>query len=183
MKLRIAFPFILILSSMLLAACGLGVNAAKPSPTADPQKAMLAYAQCMRAHGVDMPDPNGGAMTFKNVDPATMDAAQNACKSKLKGQNPKGLSPKEQAQMRDAAVKYAQCMREHGIDMPDPQFSGNGAVQRLGGNVDPSSAEFQAADKACNKYLPNRPGMTTHVGSGGGPGSGSGGTFSVQGPN
>jgi hypothetical protein len=77
-------------------------------------------------------------------------------------------------------VKYAQCMRQHGIDMPDPQFSGNGAIQRLGGNVDPTSAEFQAADKACNHYLPFRPGMsTTHSGSG----SGSGGSFSVQGPN
>src|SRR5919109_1855174 len=27
---------------------------------------------------------------------------------------------------RDAALAFAQCMRDHGVDMPDPQFSGDG---------------------------------------------------------
>src|SRR4051794_41636505 len=37
------------------------------------------------------------------------------------------------ADMRQAALKYAQCMRKHGIDMPDPQFSKGGMSMRIGG--------------------------------------------------
>jgi hypothetical protein len=41
-------------------------------------------------------------------------------------------------------------MREHGIDMPDPQFGSNGEVQqRIGGNIEPTDQKFQAAQKAC----------------------------------
>jgi hypothetical protein len=173
-KLRIAFPIITILLSIALSACGIGANAAKPSPTADPQKAMLAFAQCMRDHGVNLPDPGSTSGPVQlNVDPTTMDAAQNACKSKLKGQNLKTPSAAEQARMRDALLKFSACMRAHGINMPDPQFSGNGAILRGGADssIDPNSAEFQAAQKACEKNLPNNgKGLSTTQGGSGGSG-------------
>jgi hypothetical protein len=144
---------------------------------------MLAFAQCMRAHGVDMPDPgSGGNVTIGSagnpVDQATMEAAQNACKSKL----PKGghqPSAAEQKQFQDAAIKFAQCMRQHGVDMPDPTFSssGGGALvqQSLGNGVDPTSAEFQAAQKACQSLLPNRGGSGTVTSGSGGFGLSGGG--------
>jgi hypothetical protein len=59
--------------------------------------------------------------------------------------------------MEDAAVEYAECMRENGIDMPDPQVS-DGRV-RVGGpggggaGFDPNSEEFQAAQEACQSIL------------------------------
>ena len=36
--------------------------------------------------------------------------------------------------MQEQALAFAQCMREHGIDMPDPQFGndGNGATVGIG---------------------------------------------------
>jgi len=157
---------------MTVSGCGIGAAAAKPSPTPDPQKAMLAWAQCMRDHGVNLPDPgsNGSGQAVQlNVDPATMDAAQNACKSKLKGQNLKTPSAAEQARMRDALVKFSECMRAHGINMPDPQFNGNGATIRAGdSSIDPNSAEFQAAQKACQKNLPGKGMLSTSGGSGSG---------------
>ena len=175
MKIRLVPLFVTILSSIALSACGLGVNAAKPTPTPDPQKAMLAFAQCMRDHGVDLPDPGSksGPVQF-NADPTTMDAAQNACKSLLKGQDFKGPSAAEQAKMRDQLIKFSQCMRAHGINMPDPTFSGNGATVRVGpgdaNSIDPNSSEFQAAQKACEKNLPgNGKGMVTTRGSASGP--------------
>lgn len=176
MKVRFGFPLVTLLFAIALSACGIGVNAAKPSPTPDPQKAMLAFAQCMREHGVDLPDPGSGGGPVKlNVDPTTMDAAQNACKSLLKGQDFKQPSAAEQAKMRDALLKFSACMRAHGINMPDPTFSGNGATIRAADpsdpGMDPNSAEFQAAQKACEKNLPgNGKGMVTS--RGGGPGSG-----------
>ena len=33
-----------------------------------------------------------------------------------------------EADLQDGALKFAQCMREHGVDMPDPQFSEDGAM-------------------------------------------------------
>jgi hypothetical protein len=171
-KVRLVLPVVTLLFSITLSACGIGVNAAKPSPTPDPQKAMLAFAQCMRNHGVDLPDPGStSGPTQINVDPTTMDAAQNACKSLLKGQDFKGPSAAEQARMRDQLVKFSACMRAHGVNMPDPTFSGNGAnvIVRAGdpGTMDPNSAEFQAAQKACEKNLP-KGGMFSSSGPGGG---------------
>lgn len=177
MKLRLVSPILAIVVSMALSACAIGANAAKPSPTPDPQKAMLAYAQCMRDHGVNLPDPGSGGSgpVQLNVDPTTMDAAQNACKSKLKGQNLNTMSAAEQARMRDSLIKFSQCMRAHGINLPDPTFNANGATIRGGpdSGIDPNSAEFQAAQKACQKNLPAKgQGLVTSGSSGGGLSSG-----------
>jgi hypothetical protein len=174
-KVRLVSPLVTILVALTLSACGIGVNAAKPTPTPDPQKAQLAFAQCMRDHGVDLPDPGSKSGPVQlNVDPTTMDAAQNACKSLLKGQDFKGPSAAEQAKMRDALIKFSQCMRAHGINLPDPTFSGNGAMVRAAPGdttLDPNSAEFQAAQKACQKNLPgNGKGMVTTNGAGAGSG-------------
>ena len=166
MKYRLPLALLALTFSLALSACGINVNAAHPTPTPDPEKAMLAFTQCMRAHGVDMPDPGAnGNVTIGSagnpVDQATMEAAQKACQSKL----PKGghqPSAAEQKQFQDQAIKFAQCMRAHGVDMPDPTFSssGGGAMVRqdLGNGVDPTSQQFQDAQKACQSVLPGRAG-------------------------
>jgi len=55
----------------------------------------------------------------------------------------------------NAAVKYSQCMREHGVpEFPDPV---NGRLQlevRKGGTLDPESASFKAAQTACKDLEP-----------------------------
>ena len=49
-------------------------------------------------------------------------------------------------------VKYAQCMRSHGvIDFPDP--SSNGTIS-VGGTVS-QSPQYPVADETCHKLLPN----------------------------
>jgi hypothetical protein len=56
---------------------------------------------------------------------------------------------------------YAQCMRTHGIgDFPDPSAGPNGGAgfkirASAGSDLDPNSPTYQAADKACHKFLPN----------------------------
>src|SRR3954453_3830860 len=81
-----------------LAACG----SEKPTSSGttggkDPKKAMLAYAKCMRAHGVDMPDPqfdgNRVKMTGpRNVNKDTMRAADKACASIRESVEPPEMS-------------------------------------------------------------------------------------------
>lgn len=52
---------------------------------------------------------------------------------------------------QERGLKFAQCMRELGIDIPDPQ---DGRVEiRLPEGVDPQKA--QAAMQQCKQYLPN----------------------------
>ena len=110
------------------------------------------FAKCMREHGVDMPDPKPGgdgkgmAVTLgaEGADKGKVDAAQNACKHLLpNGGEMKPPSPEELDKMR----KDAQCMRQHGVDMPDPDPSGKGTMRIGGDGFD--QKKFDDAAKAC----------------------------------
>jgi hypothetical protein len=73
-------------------------------------------------------------------------------------------------------LSFAKCMREHGVDMPDPQFSenGGGGFFPAGpgggqGGVNPDSPTFREAQKACGEILenalPDRPGAAGRGGT------------------
>jgi hypothetical protein len=52
-------------------------------------------------------------------------------------------------------AQFASCMRTHGEpNFPDPDSQGNLTITPSAG-IDPSSSRFQAAQRACAKYLPN----------------------------
>src|SRR5256885_9455313 len=67
-------------------------------------------------------------------------------------------SPSSKAAMRDAAVKYSQCMRENGVkNFPDPQPDGGLLIKAgPGTGIDPQSPAFKAAQEACKKYQPKQ---------------------------
>lgn len=131
---------------------------------AEREDAMLEFAECMREHGVDMPDPTEDGGIRISATPETqdeMEAAQEACQPILEetmGERPQ-LSPEEEAQMRDEMLAFTECMREHGVDMPDPEFGDGGEVRvRVGGGdgsggPPPDDDEFQAAQEACRDEL------------------------------
>ncbi len=147
---------------------------ASPSASLDPEDAPFAFAKCMREHGIDMPDPEtapGGGFSQRiggdRVDPEKMQAAQEACQDILEqamGER-RDLDPEE----LDKLVEFAQCMREHGVDMPDPGTNGKGGIifrvngssgdsddqpdKDFSGGIDPDSPEFQAAQDACGSIL------------------------------
>jgi hypothetical protein len=52
---------------------------------------------------------------------------------------------------REAALNYARCMREHGVDMPDPTFDGGGIKQKVPKPKLPKP-KLQEAERACSKY-------------------------------
>ena len=93
---------------------------------------MLAYAQCMRSHGVaNFPDPNGqGVIQGSGINPgsASFQAADKDCRHLLpNGGQP---SPAQQAKALAQALKFSQCMRSHGIsDFPDPQSQPGGGIR------------------------------------------------------
>src|SRR5262245_61454693 len=65
-------------------------------------------------------------------------------------------APEDAATGEPDLQAFAECMRENGIaDFPDP---GPDGVSLAGTGVDPESAEFQAAQAACQDLMPPRPG-------------------------
>ena len=151
----------------------------------DPQDAALEFVKCMREHGVDMPDPTAGGGIQLRVTPggaAKAEKAQKACQSILEKAAPK-LTEEQQNVMQDAALAFARCMRQHGVDVPDPKF-GNGGItmetrnKRGGTGPDLNDPQFKAAQQACQPIvdraareagLPKADGPSTE--RSGGPGS------------
>jgi hypothetical protein len=128
------------------------------SPTDSTGKSAVAYARCMRSHGVrNFPDPDSdGHFNAKpGLGSPQLQAAQKACQDLLPGGGSLtagggSLTPQQQAQM----LKYARCMRAHGItNFPDPTSKGLGLSP--GDGIDPNSPQFEAAGKACQSLLPN----------------------------
>jgi hypothetical protein len=139
--------------------------AKKDTSKANAEDAGLAFARCMREHGVDMPDPDasggGGMVTFGgtsasgtkiDVDMQKFQDADKACRDLLGDAGPQKMSPKQQQEAQDQALGFSRCMREHGVNMPDPTFGGQGQVtMRIDGasGIDPSDPKFEAAQQAC----------------------------------
>jgi hypothetical protein len=166
----IALP--LVAASLLLAACGGGSKDPGTGESAS-ERAGLNFARCMREHGVDMPDPGPQGQIRIQATPGTrskVDAAQRACSHYLRNLA-RTASPQQRQAMQDAALKYARCMRSHGVDFPDPKFTGGG-VQFGGPGVNPDSPAFQQADEACRKFMPDggKGRVTQKAGGASGPG-------------
>jgi hypothetical protein len=52
-------------------------------------------------------------------------------------------------------VKYADCMRAHGVpNFPDPSAGGGGVQIQTGSGINPFSPSFKAAQESCAKLLP-----------------------------
>jgi len=131
----------------------------------------------MRAHGITaFPDPNSQGGISLNTEQGTgiapkspqFKTAFHACTPLLPPTSP--LSPTGQAAARAQALKFAQCMRTHGIsDFPDPNGQGEIAIQpKQGSDLDPNNPRFRAANQACQHYKPGGPGASQSTSGGGG---------------
>jgi hypothetical protein len=53
----------------------------------------------------------------------------------------------------DGAVEFAQCMRDNGVDVPDPQQGEGGMVRLARGAFDPSDPAVERARGRCERHL------------------------------
>lgn len=154
-------------TASLVVACGGEEKPTTSSPASAADKnrqALLDYARCMRENGIDMPDPQfeGGRVTMRaggpgqKMNPDDMRKAEKACAKYQDAIEPPEMSDEDKAEMKEAALANAKCMRENGVpDFPDPTFDENGGAQiRMRGNIDPESPKFQKAMKACEDTMP-----------------------------
>lgn len=142
---------------MTAAAIALAVAACSSSPAATSGSSKyqkdVAFAQCMRSHGEpSFPDPssNGGFQLPASVESnsSQFDSANNACKNLL----PNGgqISAAETQKLLNNLLKFAQCMRAHGIsNFPDPVQVGSAAEIALPPGMATTSPQFAAAQQAC----------------------------------
>jgi hypothetical protein len=156
-------PFLLVpcaLASLALAACGGSGSNPNASSKTDNEQQALNFTRCMREHGVHISTPNGpggGPINVTGTNPQVMEAAQKACARYRPQGGPEKLSPAERAAREDAVQSFARCMRSHGIDV---QAQTQGGAVRIGVHMNNAKENpaFQAAQKACESYLPKPPG-------------------------
>ena len=153
-------------------------ESAAPAASVDPEEAMLAFTKCMKEHGVDVQmsivteGSGGGGVQIGGpdagtevqpptgeFDPKAMEDADKACRDLLPAGGMLGdPNATMDPALADQMLKFAQCMRDNGVDFPDPQFSGGGVSIQVGGGedgaIDPMSRTFQVAQEACGKELP-----------------------------
>jgi hypothetical protein len=127
-----------------------------PGGSQDERQADLAYARCMRQHGINLPDPKaGGQRTVWELPPGIsrddpkFQMARQACRQyRENGGEVQRPSPQQQQEM----LAFARCMRRHGIDMPDP--SPDGSLPDRGRGLNPDDPKFKAAERACPGFRP-----------------------------
>jgi hypothetical protein len=163
---------------LTLVACGQDpddpgiatADGAKPSASAsnaaksdhDPQK----WADCMEKNGVHVMVANngkggtttrvGGGPGSKPMDKGKMEKAAAACKQYEPEGGPSAGGPPMSKADQQKFLKFAQCMRDHGVPMQDPKFEGGGAQLGITSNKGQhlEDGKVQAAQKACESNLP-----------------------------
>lgn len=80
----------------------------------------LAFAECMREQGIDMPDPGSGGSQIEAGSGAGFQEAAATCFDKL-GEPPAGSGgARPSEEQHQIFLDMAACFREHGLDVPDP---------------------------------------------------------------
>ncbi|MFF8607774.1 hypothetical protein ACF06X_17730 [Streptomyces sp. NPDC015346] len=139
--------------SLLTTAC----SGEKPEATTVSEEGKkadqaLEHRKCLREQGLDVPEPKPGeegvGLTIggDGMSKEKMEKAFKACRDKGGAGMGKELTQAD----KDKMIKYAQCMRKNGFDMPDPKFEGGGAMAPA--RPMPQGAEktkFEKASKAC----------------------------------
>ena len=154
--------------AIAIAACGgSGARPSAASTPYGPKNSPASVSRCMRAHGLsNFPDPVAGPggegfpeglMVSSNGSSLTVDgtsfsgpalkSAEKACQEFLP---PGGPPPALSESQKLAALRFARCMRAHGVpDFPDPTFWRSGGQQIVIGPGSSQSPAFQHAAAAC----------------------------------
>lgn len=155
------------LAATAFAACGSDADSSgnsdgsSSSPTSEENEqdtAQVRLRQCLRENGVDVPDnPGQGGGGAENVDREKLqEALEGPCKELQTGAFG-DVSEGDRQEFQDAFQKFAQCMRDEGVDVPD--VSAGEGPPAGGGGLDSNDPDVQAATEQCRDELPqNAPG-------------------------
>jgi hypothetical protein len=154
---------LLALASAACGGSGASASGASPTPSSgDQSAAFAAYRQCLKDHGVDLPQfgqrrpnparqsprPSGQPRPFPSgIDQQKFQEATTACA----GKRPAGGFGGG-VRNRQAFQPYLSCLKDHGVTVPSPSASrGPGPFQRF----DPNDPKFQQANSICAPLRPS----------------------------
>ena len=135
------------------AACGGSPGSAIPGYVNGAPTTPLAFAQCMRAHGVPgFPDPSDGQFNLAGIN---QNSPQFVHAVGICGSSGGNTGASQQAQNVAQGLKFARCMRAHGVtDFADPATNGNGGNNSQSASVPRDDAQvFQKALATCRPLL------------------------------
>ena len=126
------------------------------------EEGVLEFAQCMREEGINFPDPTfdiDGNPQFDNLEIENEEEFERAfenCEDILRKALPEqfDLDPEVEAALVDASLEFSQCMREQGIDFPDPKPGEFGFFAFRDADIDFSSESVQDAFEICQPENP-----------------------------
>jgi len=126
------------------------------------EEGVLEFAQCMREEGINFPDPTfdiDGNPQFDNLEIENEEEFERAfenCEDILRNALPEqfDLDPEVEAALVDASLEFSQCMRDQGIDFPDPKPGEFGFFAFRDADIDFSSEAVQDAFEICQPENP-----------------------------
>jgi hypothetical protein len=149
---RVAAPLLAAgLSALTLGACG-GSDSATGSPSEnDRDTARLKLNQCLREHGIDVPDTPGKGGVVRVERDEVEKVLGGPCK-KLQQAAFGSISEEDRQEFEDAFQRFAQCMRDNGVDVPDVTVGSGRGPSRA--RVDGNDPKVEAASRKCRSKLP-----------------------------
>ncbi|GAA4504310.1 hypothetical protein GCM10023191_058390 [Actinoallomurus oryzae] len=149
-----------VAATVALSGCGGGSSGGVDRPASGGASAgadtdqLVEFAKCLRGQGVDVADPKAGQGLAEWIESTGVDASQlrkSGAMAKCQDKLPPGIKAyaTDPAKKDDLLLKFAQCMRKNGVDMPDPK---NGRPDF--GDVDRDSPAYKTASEKCRKELP-----------------------------
>ena len=126
------------------------------------EEGVLDFAQCMREEGINFPDPTfdiDGNPQFDNLEIENEEEFESAfenCEDILRNALPEqfDLDPEVEAALVDASLEFSQCMRDEGIDFPDPKPGEFGFFAFRDADIDFTSEAVQNAFEICQPENP-----------------------------
>ena len=146
--------------ALLVTACGgSSTSQAAQLGSTTPQTGALAFARCMRSHGVpNYPDPTSTGLVKESpqqlgVSSSQLQSASSKCNHLLPNGG-SGPSPARVQRVKALSLEFSQCVRRHGLrNFPDPASDGRIPDPATVG-INQGSPKFEAANRACGKYRP-----------------------------
>jgi hypothetical protein len=142
--------------ALAIAACG-GSGTGSSADRASGYPQALAYADCVRSHGVpNFPDPSPTSgfhipSTINTQSPAYV-SAQRTCSKLLPP--PVGPHTPTSERLNRQWLAAAKCMRAHGVNLADPIFNGATITLDLADQSTIQSPAFKHAEHVCHYPLP-----------------------------
>ena len=126
------------------------------------EEGVLDFAQCMREEGINFPDPTfdiDGNPQFDNLEIENEEEFESAfenCEDILRNALPEqfDLDPEVEAALVDASLEFSQCIRDQGIDFPDPKPGEFGFFAFRDADIDFTSEAVQNAFEICQPENP-----------------------------